>query len=294
MKIYDIIKYKKTWFAISGIIVVLGLLLTFINGGFNLGIDFTGGTSLQAKIGRKFEVKEVRDIMDKYDKEATITYAGNEKDEVIVRTKYELDDKVRGEILEDFNNILNVNSSNLNFESIGPAIGSELKKQALLALVIANIGILIYISIRFEWRFGLASIFALLHDVAIMTVFYGAMKIPVNSSFIAAILTIVGYSINATIVIFDRIRENMKLARKINPTQIVNESISQTLARSINTSLTTFITIATLYILGVPAIKEFALPLMVGLISGTYSSVFIASPVWLFLKDSGAKTRTAH
>ena len=293
MKIYDIMKYKKTWFAISGIIVAIGLILTFVNGGFNFGIDFTGGTSLQAKIGRDFEVKEVRDIIDKYDKEATITYAGNEKDEVIVRTKLELDDEVRGEILGDFNSILNVSSGSINFESIGPAIGSELKKQALLALAIANLGILIYISIRFEWRFGLASIFALLHDVVIMTIFYGAMKIPVNSSFIAALLTIVGYSINATIVIFDRIRENMKLARKINPEQIVNESINQTLARSINTSLTTLITIATLYILGVPAIKEFALPLIVGLLSGTYSSVFIASPVWLFLKGT-VKTKTAH
>lgn len=294
MKIYDFMKYKKTWFAISGIVVALGLIITFINGGFNLGIDFTGGTSLQAKIGRNFDVKEVRDIMDKYDKEATITYAGNEKDEVIVRTKLELDDKARGEILGDFSNILDVNSSNINFESIGPAIGSELKGQALLALAIANIGILIYISIRFEWRFGLASIFVLLHDVIVMTIFYGAMKIPVNSSFIAAILTIVGYSINATIVIFDRIRENMKLAKKIDPARIVNESISQTLARSINTSLTTLLTIATLYILGVPAVKEFALPLIVGLISGTYSSVFIASPVWLFLKGSVAKTRPAH
>ncbi len=293
MKIYDIMKYKKTWFAISGIIVAIGLILSLVNGGFNLGIDFTGGTSLQAKIGRRFEVKEVKDIIDKYDKEATITYAGNEKEEVIVRTKLELGDDVRGEILGDFNNILNVSAGSINFESIGPAIGSELKKQALLALAIANLGILIYISIRFEWRFGLASIFALLHDVIIMTVFYGAMKIPVNSSFIAALLTIVGYSINATIVIFDRIRENMKLAKKTNPEQIVNESISQTLARSINTSLTTLITIATLYIMGVPAIKEFALPLIVGLLSGTYSSVFIASPVWLFLKGA-VKTKTAH
>ena len=293
MKIYNIMKLKKTWFAISGIVIAIGLVLSFINGGLNFGIDFTGGTTLQAKIGRSFEVKEVKDIIDKYDKEATITYAGNEKDEVIVRKKIELDDETRSEILSEFNNTLNVTSSNINFELIGSAIVIELKKQALLALVIANIGILIYISIRFEWRFGLASIFALLHDVIIMTVFYGAMKIPVNSSFIAAILTIVGYSINATIVIFDRIRENMKSVKKVNHEQIVNESISQTLARSINTSLTTLITITTLYVLGVPAIKEFALPLMVGLLSGTYSSIFIASPVWLFLRTT-AKAKTAH
>lgn len=293
MKTYDILKLKKTWFVISGIIIALGLVLSFINGGLNLGIDFTGGTSLQARIGRKFDVQEVKNIMDKYDKEATITYAGNEKDEVIVRTKLEFDDETRRDLLEKFDSELSVTSKNINFESIGPSIGSELKKQAILALLVANLGILIYISIRFEWRFGLASIFALLHDVIIMTVFYGAMKIPVNSSFIAAILTIVGYSINATIVIFDRIRENMKTVKRVEPEQVVNNSINQTLARSINTSLTTFITIGTLYILGVPAVKEFALPLIIGLISGTYSSVFLASSVWLFLRNN-IKVKSAH
>ncbi len=293
MKVYNFMKYKKIWFIISGIVIVAGLIITFFNGGLNLGIDFTGGTSIQAKIGRKFEVKEIREIINKYDKEAVITYAGNDKDEVIIRTKLELDDEKRSEILKEFNDTFGVSSNNINFESIGPAIGSELKKQALLALSLANLGILIYISIRFEWRFGLASIFALLHDVIVMTVFYGAMKIPVNSSFIAAILTIVGYSINATIVIFDRIRENMKSVKKTNPEKIADESINQTLARSINTSLTTLLTITTLYILGVPAIKDFALPLIVGLISGTYSSIFIASPVWLFLKNS-VKPKTAH
>lgn len=293
MKTYNFMKYKKMWFLISGIVIVVGLILTFINGGLNLGIDFTGGTTVQVKIGRSFEVKEIRSIIDKYDKEATITYAGNDRDEVIIRTKLELDDEKRGEILKEFNDTFNITSSSINFESIGPAIGSELKNQALLALLIANLGILIYISIRFEWRFGLASIFALVHDVIMMTVLYGAMKIPVNSSFIAAILTIVGYSINATIVIFDRIRENMKSVKKINPEQIADESISQSLARSINTSLTTLLTIFALYIFGVPAIKDFALPLIVGIISGTYSSIFIASPVWLYLKKS-VKTRTAH
>ncbi len=293
MRIYNFTKHKKTWFAISGIIVLIGLILSFINGGLNFGIDFTGGTTIEAKIGRNFQVKEIKDIIDEYDKEAVITHAGNEKDQVVVRTKLELDDDKRSEILGEFNNKLNITASNINFETIGPAIGSELKKQALLALLVANLGILIYISIRFEWRFGLASIFALLHDVIIMTLFYGATKIPVNSSFIAAILTIVGYSINATIVIFDRIRENMKTARKTKPEQIIDESISQTLARSINTSLTTFITIGALYVLGVPAIKEFALPIMIGLLSGTYSSIFIASPVWLFLKTS-SKAKTAH
>lgn len=293
MKVYNFMKYKKIWFLISGIIIAVGLILTIINGGLNQGIDFTGGTTIQAKIGTNFEVKDIRSIIDKYDKEAIITHAGNEKDEVIVRTKIELDDEKRGEILKEFTDTFNINSSSINFELIGPAIGSELKKQAALALLIANLGILAYISIRFEWRFGVASVFALVHDVIMMTVLYGAMRIPVNSSFIAAILTIVGYSINATIVIFDRIRENIKSAKKVNPDVIADESISQTLSRSINTSITTLITISALYILGVPAIKDFALPLIVGVVSGTYSSIFLASSVWIYLRKS-IKPGTAH
>ena len=183
----------------------------------------------------------------------------------------------------------------INSETKGPAIGNELKKQALWALVLANIGILIYISFRFEWRFGLAAVIALVHDVIMMIVLYGVSRIAVNSSFIAAILTIVGYSINNTIVIFDRVRENMKNVRKIDDVQLVNESISQTLSRSINTSLTTLLTVLALYILGVPAIKDFALPLIAGIIAGTYSSIFISGPLWIILKgNSKPKTRTAH
>ena len=293
MKTYNFMKHKKTWFLISAFIIAAGLIMTIMNGGLNQGIDFTGGTSIQARIGRSFKVEEIRNIIDKYDSEATITYAGNEKDEVIIRTKAELGDDERGEILKAFDDNFNVKSSSINFELIGPAIGSELKKQAILALLVANLGILIYISIRFEWRFGVASVFALVHDVIMMTVLYGALKIPVNSSFIAAILTIVGYSINATIVIFDRIRENMKSAKRVDPDAIAEKSINQTLARSINTSLTTLLTISALYILGVPAIKDFALPLIVGILSGTYSSIFLASPIWVYLRKP-LKVRTSH
>ena len=295
MKKFNFVEYKKIWFSISLAVIAVGLVFTFMNGGLNYGIDFTGGTTIQANIGKNFEVDEVRTIIDKYDSEAIVTYAGNEKDEVIIRTKVALDDTSRKEILDSFASKFAITSSNINFETIGPAIGNELKKQAFLSLVLANIGILIYVSFRFEWKFGLAAIIALIHDVIAMVILYGVMKIPVNSSFIAAILTIVGYSINNTIVIFDRIRENMKNVKKVDDVQLVDESISQTMSRSINTSLTTLIAIMALYILGVPAIKDFALPLIVGMVSGTYSSIFLSGPIWILLKNmTKTKTRTAH
>lgn len=293
MKNFKFVKHNKIWFSISLIVITVGLIFTILNGGLNLGIDFTGGTTIQVKIAKSFDVSDIRSIIDKYDNEATVTYAGEQKDEVIIRTKLALDDASRKDILDSFISKYNITASSINFETIGPAIGSELKKQAVIALILANLGILIYISFRFEWKFGLAAVIALIHDVLIMVVLYGVMKIPVNSSFIAAILTIVGYSINDTIVVFDRIRENMKFAKKYDVEQLVDESISQTLTRTINTSLTTLLTITALYILGVPAIKDFALPLIAGILSGTYSSIFIASPTWILLRKK-FKAEAAH
>lgn len=293
MKNIKVVQYKRIWFSISLAIIIAGLIFTFINGGLNFGIDFTGGTTIQAHIGKNFDISNVREIISKYDSEAVITYAGNEKEDVIIRTKMELDDESRKEILDSFVSEFNITTSSINFETIGPAIGDELKRQAILSLVLANIGMLIYITFRFEWRFGLASVIALIHDVVIMLILYGVMKIPVNSSFIAAILTIVGYSINNSIVIFDRIRENMRNVKKIDKVQLVDDSINQTLTRSINTSLTTLLAIVALYILGVPAIKDFALPLIVGIVAGTYSSIFISGPLWIILSTK-FKTQSAH
>lgn len=292
MKIYDFMKYRKLWFAISGIVIAIGLIFMAING-LNLGIDFTGGTSIQANIGKAFEMSEVRNIIDKFDNEAIITYAGQNKDIALIKTKVALNIQQQSEVIKSFEEKFGIQQTNIQFETIGPAIGSELAKQAFLALFLANIGILIYISFRFEWKFGIAAIAALVHDVLIMIVVYSVARIAVNASFIAAILTIVGYSINDTIVVFDRIRENKKHVKKIEHNSLVNQSITETLSRSINTSLTTLLTILTLYILGVPAIKDFALPLVVGIISGTYSSIFIASPLWA-LFDQKLKLKGAH
>lgn len=290
MKIYDFMKRRKLWFGISIAAIAIGLVFMAING-LNFGIDFTGGTSIQANIGKSFDIEEVRSIIGEYDKEAIVTFAGPNDDIALVKTKVTLTPAQQSEVIKSFQDKFGIQQTNIQFETIGPTIGAELTKQALIALFLANLGILIYISFRFEWKFGVAAILALVHDVLIMLVVYSIAHIAINSSFIAAILTIVGYSINDTIVVFDRIRENKKHHKKVEHYYLVNTSISETLTRSINTSLTTLLTILALYILGVPAIKDFALPLVVGIISGTYSSIFIASPLWAAID---MKFKTAH
>lgn len=284
MKVIDFMKHRKLWFGISLSILLIGLIYSFIVGGLNFGIDFTGGTTITANIGKAFEVAEIKTISDKFDKEAVVTYGGNDRELAIIRTKVTLKQEQQAAVFKDFKDKFGIEQTNIQFESIGPVIGNELKKQALMALLLSNIGILLYVSWRFEWKFGLAAVLALVHDVGMMLVVYVVLRIPVNVTFIAAILTIVGYSINDTIVVFDRIRENLKTNKKMDDSDLVNQSTSSTLARSINTSMTTLITILALYIFGVPAIKDFALPLIIGIVSGTYSSIFIASPLWVVLR----------
>jgi preprotein translocase subunit SecF len=284
MRVFDFMKYRKIWFTISGIILALGLIFLIINQGFTYGIDFTGGSSIQIDFGKSFDIEDVRDIMSEFDKDAIVTYAGNDNEMALIKTGIGFDVDKQGEFKKVLKEKLGVEEGNIQIDYIGPAIGDQLKKQALLALLLANIGILIYVSVRFEWQIGLSAIVALVHDVLVMFTVYAILQIPLTSSFLAALLTIIGYSINDTIVIFDRVRENMKSNKKMSDAELVNLSTSQSLTRSINTSFTTLVTILALYILGVPAIRDFALPMIVGVVSGVYSTIFIASPVWVMLR----------
>lgn len=169
-------------------------------------------------------------------------------------------------------------------EKVAASMGSELWGKSLIAIIIAIILMLVYITIRFELLSGLSAIVALSHDVLIILSIYAIFQLPVNTSFIAAVLTILGYSINATIVIFDRIRENRKFDKKLTFSETVDKSITQSMTRSINTSLTTLLTIGMVYILGVPSVKQFALPIIIGIVCGTYSSIFVAGPFWAMIK----------
>jgi len=280
----DVIKNKKISFGISALIIIIGLVM-MMTSGLNVGIDFTGGTLIQIDLDREVPVEEIREIMDKYDKNASVVHAGDENHEVIIKSTKDYNNQERLVIFNEYKDIYNLEDEALiNQQKFGASIGEETRQRALISVAIATIGMLIYITFRFEFDFGLAAITALLHDVLIGLSVYSILRIPVNSSFIAAMLIIVGYSINDTIVVFDRIRENIKRTRKQPFDEIINTSIKQTITRSINTSATTLITVTLLYILGVEAIKDFALPLIIGVLSGTYSSIFIASPVWYLLK----------
>lgn len=276
----------KIWFAISLVVIAAGLAgILFM--GLNLGIDFTGGTMMQVHMGEVVEVKAIDTLIEEYDLDPDVIHAGAEKDEIIIKTKESLTNAQRVEIFNKIKDAYNLDDSAfVGAEQFGPAIGDEIQNRALVAILLASLGMFVYIIFRFEVVYGVSSIIALMHDVLVLVSIYALFRVPVNSSFIAAILTIVGYSINDTIVVFDRVRENVKRMEKATYNEIANTSLQQTITRSINTSLTTLLVIGSLYVLGVESIKEFAFPLMAGVIVGTYSSIFIASPIWALYKTN--------
>ncbi|MCT4632647.1 MAG: protein translocase subunit SecF [Firmicutes bacterium] len=276
----------KLWALISAVVIVLGLGIAMVKG-FNLGIDFTGGTMLQVDMGRTYTVEEVKNSISEFDLSPEIIEVGAEKQEVLIKTTKPLDNKERMVIFNKMKSDFSLADDALRAQDqFGSTVGKEMQKKAFLSVALASIGMLIYITLRFEITFGISSIIALVHDVLILLAVYAIFRIPVNSSFIAAVLTIVGYSINDTIVVFDRVRENVKFMKKADYIKVANDSIGQTLHRSINTSLTTALVIGSLYVLGIDSIKEFALPLLAGVLVGTYSSIFIASPLWATIKQS--------
>lgn len=285
----NIIKNRKIFAICSLVIIIAGLLMFFIRG-LNYGIDFSSGTLIQINVGKFIPVDEVRAIMDEYDKEASILHAGNEKEQIIIKSTSDFSNDDITSIINKFVEKYNIDSDNVLSEKFEASMGKEIKNKALLSTLIATVLMLGYITWRFEFNFGVAAIVALVHDILIVLAVYSILRIPVNSSFIAAILTILGYSINDTIVIFDRIRENTKLYPRESVENLINNSIKQSLTRTINTSLTTLIAILVLYVLGVEDVKILALPLMIGIVAGTYSSLFIATPIWYELKNRKIKT----
>lgn len=286
---FKVIEKTKVWFSISLVIILVGLVLMATKG-LNFGIDFKGGTKIVVDFGKDFDKVEADKIVKEYAEDAAT--------KVVEKTQYEikstkLDETSTGELFKALKEKFSLEDKALVSQTlIGPTIGKELTRNAVIAVVVACIAMLIYIAIRFEFKFGIAAILALVHDVLITLAVYAIFDIPVNNSFIAAMLTIVGYSINDTIVVFDRIRENSKKMRRSNPTEIANISINKTLARTINTSLTTLIIIGAVNIF-VPTVREFSFPLLVGIAAGAYSSIFIASPIWVLLKERNKKVKTA-
>lgn len=284
-----IVEKYKIWFGASLIIMLVGLVV-ILTQGLNYGIDFTGGTMLQVELGKTVSVSEIENVLKPFDLKPDILHVGEEKTEVMIKTTKALETSKRDEVFAALANEYKLKpEAFISSEQFGPAVGEELQRNAFFAILIASAGMLIYITLRFQFVYGASAIIALLHDILILISVYAIFRIPVNSPFIAAILTVVGYSINDTIVVFDRIRETIKGKKKESYADIANTSIKSTLARSINTSFTTVIVISGLYVFGVESVKTFALPLIVGISVGTFSSIFIASPIWALVMDHQAK-----
>lgn len=282
----------KVCILISSAIVVIAIIVGFLFGGLNLGIDFTGGSILTIDLKESFDMNVVNAALDANGIDpATAQVVRSGETQAVIRIQAQSKDVDSAQLRENITNSLQETYPNAvpgQIENVGGATTGDIIRNAFLSILIASGLMLIYIWIRFELFSGLAAVFALLHDVLIMTAFVCIVRLQINSSFIAACLTIVGYSINDTIVVFDRIRENTKRYGIKTKTrkEVADLSIAETLPRTINTSLTTLVTILAVYIFGVQSIKEFALPIIVGLISGTYSSIFIASPTWVALLEA--------
>ena len=285
MKTLKIVEKSKIWFVISIILIVISIGSLAVRG-LNFGIDFQGGTIITINLHTEFNTDDVRAITDSYDEAAEITYSGDSRENVVISTKESLDQNQRQEIFNQFKEKYSLEDSDLiSANQVSGTISSETTRNAVLASAVAIVLMLIYITFRFEFLFGVSAIIALLHDIIVVIGVYALFQIQVNSPFIAAILTILGYSINDTIVVFDRIRENEGKMGTRDINNLVNSSITQTMKRSLFTVITTLLAVLALFILGPDSIKEFTLPLIVGIACGCYSSIFVASPLWVLFQN---------
>ncbi|MBE6014148.1 MAG: protein translocase subunit SecD [Lachnospiraceae bacterium] len=298
-KSFDFLSKRKVFFGVSIAAICAGFIFMGINGAggkgpLNYSMEFKGGTSTNVTFNEDYSIADIdAKVVPKIE---AITGDGNVEtqkvagsNEIIIKTR-ELNQEERENMKQMLVSDFSVDDSLITTESISSTISNEMKTDAIVAVIIATICMLIYIWFRFkDLRFAASAVLALVHDVLVVLAFYAISRTSVGGTFIACMLTIVGYSINATIVIFDRIREKLKETSKPDIKELVNESINQTLSRSIYTSLTTFIMVAVLFILGVTSIREFAMPLMVGIICGAYSSVCVTGALWFVFKKIGKK-----
>lgn len=291
----DFMKLAKPLFALSGLIIAAGIIILFIFK-LNLGIDFTAGTRIDAESNHALKQADVEKKMDSIGlKPDQLSIGGNNDTKASMQFKHDLSkedvSKVKSTIKDEFGHEPTVNT-------VSPVIGQELAKNAMLAVLLASIGMIIYISLRFEWRMGISSIISLLHDAFMIIAVFSLFRLEVDITFIAAVLTIIGYSINDTIVTFDRVREMLRKVKVITKEDeidyIVNSAIRQTLTRSINTVLTVVVVVVALLIFGASSIFNFSLALLIGLVSGVFSSIFIAVPLWGILKKRELRKSDNH
>ena len=287
MSKFHFIKNKAVTLAIIAVVLVVGIASFFIRG-FNIDIDFSGGTEMTIDLGTE-DTKEVCDNVNKIIAEhigqkyvSSTTQSASKATTVIIRTgteplNTEQQTVLKRELVKAYPD---TNVNNTEIAVISPTIGASLTKKAILAVSIAVVLMLIYIWIRFELNSGIAAVCCLAHDLFVMLTIYSLFQIPIDQTIIAAFLTILGYSINATIIVFDRIRENRQKDGESCFCEVVNKSVHETLGRSINTTITTLLTIGMIYIFGVDSIRDFALPLIIGIVAGLFSSVFMSGMIW--------------
>lgn len=300
---FAILKHFKIFSIISILLCATGLVallaLPFGQNFFNLSIDFAGGTEmefnmkqtvtqeLQSEIGELFK--------DTTGVDASVTSSGDKNEQVLIRST-SIDSETRSKVITAMQDKYDLTDEDLyGNEDVSASVGKDLQSAAFICAIVAIVLMLLYITFRFELTSGLAAVCCLLHDLMIMLSVYVWFQIPLDVGFIAAALTILGYSINASIIVFDRIRENLHTARKEPFESIAERSVWQTMGRTINTTLTTLFTVGMIYILGVPSLKQFTLPLIVGIIAGGYSSIFLSASLWgkfrkLFRKKASATT----
>ncbi|HED14806.1 MAG TPA: protein translocase subunit SecF [Gammaproteobacteria bacterium] len=280
----DFMGRRKVAMGISGLVILIGIIALIVRG-LNFGIDFTGGTLVEVAYQKPVAISDVRQNLKQagMDK-ALVQYFGTSED-VLIRlpttakqSNAKLSNAVMTALRAD-----NAKVEMRRVEFVGPQVGKELADQGTLAMLYALIGILIYVAWRFEWRFAVGSVVALVHDVLITVGFFSLFQLEFTLPVLAAILAVIGYSLNDTIVVFDRIRENFRKLRKMETAELMNRSINETLRRTVLTSLTTLLVLLALYFLGGEVMLGFALALIIGVVVGTYSSIFIASPITLML-----------
>lgn len=284
-KVYDFMGKRLPFLGLSSILLIASLVLMFSKG-LNLGIDFVGGTIVQVKYEQAAPIDNIRDILKKTEKysNSTITEFGS-PDEIVIRITG-TSSNLSTDIGDEISGILKPTGSFevRRVDMVGPKVGNELREKGIMALSLSLLVILAYVSFRFEWRFAVASIFALIHDIVIAVGAISLVGVEVNLDILAAILTIMGYSLNDTIIVFDRIREGVQKSKESMLNKVVNESVSRTLSRTTLTSLTTFFVVVTLFMFGGEIIHGFAFTMLIGVVVGTYSSIFVAASFLVQLK----------
>jgi preprotein translocase subunit SecF len=286
---FDFVRHWKIWFACSGTLMLIALLSLLFRG-LNYGIDFTGGTQMDLRFQHSITAAQLQPPLNQFHLTgSSVVFVGSGHREVLVTTPT-ISEHTRDSLLADIAAKVGKFDA-ISTQRVSSIIGQQMEQTALLAVLLATVGIILYIAIRFEFRFAISAIMALVHDVLISVGLVALIHISLSQYFVMAVLTVFGYSVNDTIIIFDRIRENMRKQKRGEALEdLVNKSLNQVLMRSINTSSTVLIALAAILIFGGASIQDFALTMLLGVFFGTYSSIFIASPIWLLWRKKTMPT----